>query len=109
MANLMKVWVTRYLDAGGRQVPKGTPGARKVKERSTKWYGQYNDATGKRRRVPLCTDKAAARQMLAALEREADRGRSGIVDPFAEHRRAPIADHVAAFAVHLANKGVTEE
>jgi hypothetical protein len=40
MASLLKPWITRYLDAEGKQVKKGTPGARKVKKRTAKWYGQ---------------------------------------------------------------------
>src|SRR4051794_38970929 len=68
MGTVLKIQVVRYLDEQGHRVPKGTPGARKVREKSAKWYGQYADAHGDRRRVPLCTDKAAARQMLAELE-----------------------------------------
>lgn len=106
MATLLKPWITRYLDADGRQVPKDTPGARKVKDRSSKWYGQFTDAKGNRRRVPLCTDKAAARQMLATLEREIQRGKAGLADPFARHMKAPIRDHVAGYETAQRNKGV---
>lgn len=107
MASLLKVWVVRHLDDQGRQVPKSTPGARKVKERSAKWYGQYKDLEGRRRRVPLCTDKAAARQMLAAIEREVQLGRAGVIDPYASHRKSPIAAHVADYEVHVRNRGIT--
>jgi integrase len=107
MGTLLKVQVIRYVDGNGRRVLKGTSGARTIKEKSTKWYGQYKDADGKRRRVPLCSDKVAARQMLAALERDAERGRAGVVDRHAAHRKAPIQDHVADYATHLANKGVS--
>jgi integrase len=106
MASLLKPWITRYLDPGGRQVPKGAHGARKVKGRASKWYGQYTDLDGRRRRVPLCTDKAAARQMLARIERDVQLGRAGVSDPFAEHRRAPVETHVAAWEAHLKAKGV---
>jgi hypothetical protein len=77
MGTLLKVWVVRHVDAKGRRVPRGTPGARAVKEKSTKWYAQFNDAEGRRRRVPLCADKAAALQKLAELERDVARGRRG--------------------------------
>lgn len=40
MATLLKPWITRYVDVDGHQVRKNTPGARKVKERAAKWYGQ---------------------------------------------------------------------
>src|SRR5206468_812439 len=87
----------------GHRVPKGTPGARKVKEKSAKWYGQYADTNGDRRRVPLCTDKAAARQMLAELERDVARGKAGLVDPYEKHRKAPIIEHVDAYQAALEN------
>ena len=107
MAFLEKRTFTRHLDAEGRRVPAGTDGARKVKEKSSKWYGQYVDAEGRRCRVPLCTDKVASRQMLADLERTAERGKAGMTDPHAPHRKAPIQTHVDAYAIHLRNKGVS--
>jgi integrase len=107
MASLLRPWVVRYIDADGRQVHKGTPGARKVKKRTAKWYGQYVDADGDRQRVPLCTDKVAARQMLAELERKAEHRKAGLVDRFAEHRKAPIDAHLADYETHLRNKGVS--
>ncbi len=45
--------------------------------------------------------------MLADLERQAERGKAGLVDPHAEQRKAPIQSHVDAYAVHLRNKGVS--
>src|SRR5262249_15157877 len=91
----------RHVDAQGRRVPKGTPASRAVKEKSGKWYGQYNDADGTRRRVPLAADKGAALQMLAELERGVARGKVGLVDPVAIHRAAPLDDHVAAYLSYL--------
>jgi integrase len=107
MASLLKPWVVRYLDSEGRQVPKGTPGACKVKQRASKWYAQYVDLDGRRRRVPLCTDKVASRQMLATIEREVQLGRAGVSDPFAQHRKAPVEAHLADYEVHVRNKGVS--
>jgi integrase len=107
MGTLLKVQVVRHVDADGRRVPQGTPGARAVKERSAKWYGQYKDADGQRRRVPLCTDRVAALQMLAALERDAERGRAGVVDRHAAHRKAPVEGHLADYGTHLANRGTS--
>jgi hypothetical protein len=37
MGSLLKPRITRYLDASGGQVRKGTPGARKVAEKAAKW------------------------------------------------------------------------
>ena len=89
---------------GDRRVPPGTPGAEKVVTVSAKWYG-----TAGGRHVPLCRDKQTAERMLR--KREADQGLAevGLTDPFAEHRRRPLADHLADFAAHLRAKGDTEE
>jgi integrase len=107
MGSLIKQQVVAYVDADGRRVPKGTPGSRKVRTKSRKWYGQYTDADGQRRRVPLCTDKAAARQLLAALERDTDRGRAGLTDRRAAHGARPLDEHLADYEASLRNRGVS--
>src|SRR5262249_31841075 len=106
---LLKPWIIRYVDGQGRQVPKGTPGARKKKVRASKWYGQFVDADGKRQRVPLCSDRVAALQMLAELERTAERQKVGVVDRFAAHPPAPMEKHLAASEPHLQNKGASDK
>jgi integrase len=103
MGTLLKVQVVRHVDGQGRRVAKGTPGARVIKERSSKWYGQFVGEDGRRRRVPLCADKGAALQMLADLERRVARGKVGLVDPYEKHRGAPIDEHVEAYEAHLRN------
>jgi hypothetical protein len=107
MGSLIKQQIITYVDGQGRRVPKGTTGAVKTKTKSSKWYGQFVDANGVRRRVSLCTDKVAARQLLAALEREAELGRAGVVDKFAAHRNRPIGEHVADYEMSLRNGGVS--
>src|SRR5262249_19883247 len=109
MASLVRPWILRYIDSKGRQVHKGTPGARKKKVRTTKWYGQFVDADGKRQRVPLSTDKVSALQMLADLERIEERKKVGVIDRYAEHRSAPIETHLADYETHLRNKGVSRK
>jgi integrase len=109
MGTLLKPWILRYIAKDGRQVRKGTNGARKKKIRASKWYGQFVDADGRRRRVPLCTDKVAALQMLADLERTAERKKVGVVDHFVEHRKAPIEQHLIDYETHLRNKGASEK
>ena len=34
----------------------------KVTRQTRKWYGRYRDADGVEQRVPLCTDKTAAKR-----------------------------------------------
>ena len=101
--SLFRVTTIRYI-LDGRRVPKGTPGARKVKAKSRKWYGRV---PGNPRAVPLSTNKTAAGQMLAALIKKAELGKAGILDPFEEHRRRPLLDHVADFESYLTAKGST--
>jgi site-specific recombinase XerD len=82
-----------------------TTGA-KVKTKSKKWWGQYKDALGTLRRVPLAADKTAAQAMLNGLTRHVEREKAGLVDPTDEQRKRPLALHVAEFENYLANKGV---
>ncbi|WP_161602228.1 tyrosine-type recombinase/integrase [Tautonia marina] len=105
----MKLTSTRYVDKNGCRVSKQTPGARKVNERSTKYYGQYVDADSNRCRVPLSTDKTVARQQLAEIERQIELGKAGLVDPYGAQRKAPIASQIDAYEAHLRNKGVTSK
>jgi integrase len=102
MARVFKKRITRYLDAEGRQVPLGTPGARKVKEKSAKWYGRV---PGNPRPVPLCTNKAAAEIMLGAKVRKAEMAAAGAGDPFEAHHSRPLAEHVEDYRRHMAAKG----
>jgi integrase len=98
MARVFKKSITRYLDADGRQVPKGTPGARKVREKSAKWYGRV---PGSPRPVPLATNKVAAQQLLAEMTKKAELAKVGIFDPFEEHRKRPLAEHLEDFRREL--------
>jgi integrase len=104
MSRVFKKSITRYLDADGRQVSKGTPGARKVKEKSAKWYGR---APGAARPVPLCENKAAAQMMLNELARKAGLATVGLANPFEVHRKRPLLEHLADFESALLAKGDT--
>src|SRR4051812_17770319 len=62
--------------------------------KAKKWYAQYKDQLGIVRRVPGYPDKEATRQLAATLERNAARELVGLSDPFEEHRKRPIAEHI---------------
>ncbi len=94
--------ITRYIDAEGRQVPKGTPGARRVKEKSAKWYGRVPGST---KHVPLCENKAAAQIMLNELLRKAGLASVGYADPYEEHHKRPLLEHAEDFRRALEAKG----
>jgi len=81
----------------------------KIKTKSKKWWGRYRDEDGVERRVPLAVDKAAAQAMLNELVKKAERRAAGIVDRFDEHRKRPIADHLADFERHLKAKEISQE
>src|SRR5215831_18897718 len=104
MASLVKIWITRYQDRTGRRVPKGTPGAKKVRERSNVWYGQYK-VKGRWTRVPLFTDKQASSVRLSELVKAQERGEVGLVNPHKDHLERDIGGHVDEYMTHLKTKG----
>src|SRR5262245_1597026 len=95
MAHLEKPTMVRYVDAGGKRVKKGTPGAQKVKSKARCWYGVWTDVNGVRHRRKLSANRTAANQMLAELVRKTELARAGIIDPFETHRRRPLREHLA--------------
>jgi hypothetical protein len=88
-----------------RKVPAGTPGARKVKKKSSKWYARLPGGKS----VPLCTNKVAAGQMLLELVKKAELGELGIVDPFEKHRNRPLTQHLEDWRGVLLARGNTAE
>jgi site-specific recombinase XerC len=124
MANLRRVPYTKPIPAGAEIIKhKGEPHARykdkkgkthlvpltedgrRIRLLSKKWYGEYKDADGNEQCVPLSTDKTAAEQMLATLVRQAEPGRAGISDPYAEHRKRPLTEHLADYRSELEARG----
>ncbi|NLX54392.1 MAG: tyrosine-type recombinase/integrase [Planctomycetaceae bacterium] len=81
----------------------------KVKQKSRKWWGRYRDALGRDVRVPLASDKAAAQAMLNELVRRVELERAGRLDPFDDHLKRPLAEHIDAFEKYLIDKSVTEK
>jgi integrase len=104
MASLVKIWITRYVDKAGRRVPKGTPGAKRVRERSNVWYVQHK-VDGKYKRVPAFTDKEASYVRLAELVKEVERGEVGLVNPLRGALEQDIDGHVKDYLTHLRTKG----
>jgi excisionase family DNA binding protein len=109
MASLFKPVIVSYFTPDGKRCPAGTPGARKKKVKARNWYGQFKDANGKPCRMPLCADKSAAKVMLSKLTVDAKFGQLGLSDPYAEHRRRPLLEHLEDFRGHLAAKGRAPE
>ena len=107
MAGTYRPTIIRYLNAQGQQVRRGTPGTRRVREKSKTYWGRVADASGKVRPVALCDDEAGAEEMLAAMKQRAKRIARGDIDPFEDHRSRPLAEHVEDFRTFLESKGNT--
>ena len=99
MAHLVKIHQVRYIDRDGQRVPKGTPGARRVREKSSKWYGCGISGQGKKR-VPLATAKDAAQRMLNEMVKGAERGEAKMIDRDSAARL--LKDHLKDFETDLA-------
>ena len=82
---------------------------KKIKTRSKKWWGQYKDALGRLKRVPLAIDKLSAQAKLNDLVKKVEREMAGLVDPTDEQRKRPMHKHVAEFRAYLENRGITEK
>ena len=105
MAYLFKPTVIRYRLPDGTAVKKGTPGARKVKEKADKWYVKYKDANEQWQAKALCRDKEAAKTMMNEVDRKAQREAAGDVDHFAEHRKRPWPITWTITSSYLTGKG----
>jgi site-specific recombinase XerD len=73
--------------------------------RSDKWYADYNDADGKRRRVPLSTDKDSAQSQLAEILRTVERQKAGLVEIIADTLQQRVTTSVDEYREHLEGKG----
>ncbi|MCA9093136.1 MAG: site-specific integrase [Planctomycetaceae bacterium] len=99
MASVFRRFYTKLDPATGERVRKKTP----------KWYGEYKDENGVKKRVPLCTDKAASQTMLNQLVVKAERRRVGISDPSEDEVVRPIQDHISEYERYLLGTGATEK
>ena len=81
-----------------------------VKKRGRTYYAVYHDpATGKRvRRSLRCTDKSASEILEGGVVRRAAREHAGLVDPYEQHHKRPLSEHVADWRSALVAKGNTE-
>jgi len=80
---------------------------RKKAKRGSLYYIKYRDHTGKWVHEAAYTDKQASAQLLAKRERMVARQEQGLEDPFKEHRRMPLSEHVDDFETHLKARGCT--
>jgi hypothetical protein len=98
MPFLVRQRITTYV-LKGRRVPAGTPGAKRVVAKSSKWYGAGIPGQPKAKRFPLAQDREAAQRMLDDMVRKAERGEVWMPDR--EAGKLPLADHLKKFAADL--------
>jgi integrase len=92
----------RWVDGDGRKCAKGTPGAKWVESR---FYTVQVFIEGKPKFVKGYTDKGASEQLGAKLERAKAQGEQGLVDPFKQHRRRRLSEHVGDWIAELRQIG----
>ena len=85
-------------------------GADRIRDESSTYFARYRDGNNHVVEVATgCRDESAARQVLADLERKAERVRAGLLSPAeartTEHLTKPIAEHIEAFLGSLEAKG----
>jgi integrase len=85
----------------GRMVtaPLTTAGDR-VRLESPSYYGTVDGKP-----VKLFRDAVASQQRLAELVRKSERKESGLADPFEEHRKRPLNDHLNDYSRFMAAEG----
>lgn len=114
MAKPFRIKTTTYtLPDGSHRTPDGkrvtskTPGAIKQPPRvSELYYGNYRDADGiLQRRVPLCPNFSAAKQMLAKLITDAKLGTVNLTSAFEKHHKRPLLEHVEDYRLSLEADG----
>jgi integrase/recombinase XerC len=94
----------------GKRVTKDTLGAVKTDlGPSDVYYGKYKDAHGTFRRVKLCADKSASKQILAKLVNDARLAEHGMVAIFDAHHKRPLLEHLADFEAALLAKGTSSK
>ena len=100
------VRLARWRDGKGKTktapVTTGKDGAERIRDESGTYVARYRDGDGIVVEVSTgCRDKTAAQNVLADLERKAERVRAGLLTPAeartAEHLATPIGEHVDAY------------
>jgi len=107
----------RWRTASGKrrtaEVTRGEDGSQRVILEAGTYTAKYRDGSGRVvERSTGCRDEAAARAVLAELEKRAEQVRSGIITPaqeeVAEHQDVPLSEHFGAYLAHLRAKGVSD-
>ena len=104
--------VARWTDRRGNvKMASLAADGKRIMYEAEMWYLRYRDAEGTERRVSTgCRDLQAARQVMADLQADVEKVRSGILTPAesqaARHVSRPIAEHVTEYLDYLKTKTV---
>jgi hypothetical protein len=109
VATPFKKQTVHYATPNGQRCSPDTPGAVKRVEESRKYYGLVPQPNGKRKPVPLCPDLGRSKQILNKLLTDAAMRQHGLADPYEEHRKRALADHLADFRAASSAKGTTPD
>ncbi len=109
------VRLARWKDAKGKSrtapVTIGRDGSERIREDSKTYFARHRDGNGVVVETSTgCRDESAARQVLADLERRAERIKAGLLTPaedrMADHLTTPIGEHVAGYIDSMKSRGV---
>ncbi len=105
-------WRTSKGKLRSAPVTTGKDGADRIREESSTFFARYRDGDGLTVETSTgCRDESAARQVLADLERTAERIRAGVMSAsesrLSIHLTKPIGEHVDAFLNGLEASGYT--
>src|SRR5262245_19607193 len=112
------VRLARWRDARGKlrtaPLTTGLDGSQRIRVESGTFVAKYRDGEGLVVEVPTgCRSEDAARQVLAELERKAERLRAGLLTPaearVAGHLSRPIAEHFADYLTGLEASGASRK
>jgi integrase/recombinase XerD len=80
----------------------------RINRESDRWYIEYRDEYGKKRRQVAAKDKSVSNRMLVKREQEVERRKCGEIDSYLENSKKLIVDHLVDFKRSLQSKGSSE-
>jgi hypothetical protein len=108
------VRLARWRDGKGKlrtaPLTTGKDGTDRIRDESSTYVARYRDGNGLVVGVSTgCRDKTAAQNVLADLERQAEKVRAGLITPaearIAEHLGKPMAEHIDAYVESMKARG----
>jgi integrase len=107
-------WKSRAAKWRTAEVVALDDGRQAIRQESSTYFAKYRDHDGTVRVVPTgCRDESAARQVLADLERQAERVRAGVATTqelaVAERMSVPIEQHIAEYTSTLTGSACYRE